>query len=159
MLEIRTVAAIGAFAIVSAPAPLAAQEYLARIDSEVFQTTGSQAEIAARARTCIAQTLAPGVQGGQLVLSDDGATIVANNVMTYSAALIQWTVRSRIVFEAREGRFRIAHTNIERFVQGYGGWQGILKQRGSGWKAAETAFQTTSTALASCVQNAPADDW
>lgn len=105
----------GALSSVAIGTSANAQDYLTRIDSEVFQTTGSLPEIAGRAWTCIDQILASGVQGGQLNIRDNGATIVANNVSTYSASLVQWRIRSRVVFEARDGRFRIAHANPERF--------------------------------------------
>jgi hypothetical protein len=140
-------------------APAAAAEYLTSVTSEVYQTTGTAREIATRASTCISQHLSPGTTDAQLMVSGDldGGVIVARNALSYSDGLLQWRVRSTLTFEAREGRFRIEQTNLERFNDA---WGPIGKWTGSGWKKAEAAFTASARAVAQCVMTPPRrDDW
>ena len=138
-----------------------AAEYLSEVKSEVYQTSGDQAAIARRAKGCFARKLAPGMQGGQLIVSDDGATIVANNVFDLAWGLgVRSPVRSKVTFEARDGRFRISHEAIEMFNDtGPIGWRPVGKWTGSPWKKVEGALQTVSSDVATCVQATKADDW
>jgi hypothetical protein len=108
-------------AIFSATAAYAT-EYLTEVDSEVFTTTGTQSEITERAATCIAQTVKPGNVSTPLIISKDAAAgvIVANNGFSYSQSLMNWQIRTTLTFEAKDGRFRVRHTNIERFIDGWG---------------------------------------
>ena len=87
--------------------------------------------------------------------------IVARNALEYPDGLLRWKVRSTFTFEARESRFRIVQTNLERFYDTYSiGWGGIGKWTGSGWKKAETAFQVSASAVAACVMKSPrSEDW
>lgn len=137
-------------------------EYLTEVASPVIETSGSAPDIAAKGRVCIAQQLAPGRAGGQVIVSDDVAAgvVVATNTSTYRDGLINWTIRSRVTFEAREGRFRITQSALERFNEMSMGWSPIGKWRGSGWQKAEAAFQATSTGLSNCVVGTAAKaDW
>lgn len=136
-----------------------AADYLSTVESEVFTTTGDTNAIAGRAKTCMARLLAPGVQGGQLFLSADGPVLVANNVLKYPDGLLQWTMRSRMTFEARDGRFRITHEGIERFNDQAGGWSPVGKWTGSGWKKAEATLQDVSSSVAACVKQDKSKDW
>jgi hypothetical protein len=139
-----------------------ATEYLTEVTSEVYPTEGAVREIAARAQTCISQHLAPGVAGGQLIINADlnAGIIVANSAIEYGS-LPRWKIRSRFTFEARDGRFRIQQTNLERFNDQFNvGWNPIGKWTGSQWKGAEAAFVASATAVAQCVQTGPKrDDW
>jgi hypothetical protein len=134
-----------------------APEYLTRVDSAVFQAPKTANEIHERAKTCIAENLAPGAQGGQLIISDDGTTIVANSVIRFSAKMVPWTIRTRMILEAREGRFRISHTNIESFNEYSRDWIGVGKWFGSDWKTVESSLQDVSTTLAQCVMTSSTD--
>lgn len=140
--------------------PALAAEYFTDVTSEVYPTTGTPHEIVARANTCISQHLAPGSTDSQLIVSSDldGGVLVARNAINYRDGLVQWQVRSTFTFEAREGRFRIIQTNLERFNRV---WGPIGKWSGSGWKKAEDAFSGSATAVAQCVLNGPAkrDMW
>jgi hypothetical protein len=140
--------------------PAWAAEYFTSVASEVYQTTGTPKEIAIRANTCISQNLKPGTTDSQLIISSDldGGTIVARSAIVYPDGLLQWEVRSTFTFEAREGRFRIIQTNLERFNQR---WGPIGKWTGSGWKKAEDVFATSARVVAQCVINEAAkrDDW
>jgi hypothetical protein len=135
-------------------APAFAADYLTEVTSEVYQTTGTPREIATRANTCISQHLAPGTVDAQLIISSDldGGTIVARNAID-QGGLMRWQIRSRFAFEARDGRFRIEQTTLERFNQGR--WGPIGKWTGSQWKGAEAAFKVSADAVAQCVMAPP----
>lgn len=144
---------------VAAPAP----EYLTSMTSEVYQADGSPDVLVSRAAACAAQFMASGQQGGELIVTSDPAqgVLVVNNRLDYRDGLMTWPLRSRVTFEARDGRFRILHASIERLNTGYGGWQGVGKWRGSGWQKAEEALSGVTARLAACVINrsGPADAW
>lgn len=145
------------FATLSAPAD--ANEYLTSVTSEVFQATGTQREIAARASTCISKHLAAGTVDAQLIITSDldNGTIVARNAID-QGGLMRWQLRSRFTLEARDGRFRIEQTTLERFNQGR--WGPIGKWTGSQWKGAEAAFKTSADGVARCVvSSSRQDDW
>jgi hypothetical protein len=142
--------------------PALAAEYLTEVTSEVYQISGTPREIATRANTCISQHLAPGTTDSQLIINSDleGGVIVARNALRYPDGLMQWQVRSTFTFEARDGRFRIAQTNLERLNDRAGGWGPIGKWTGSGWRRAEQAFSSSASVVARCVMQQPAaDDW
>lgn len=141
--------------------PAAAAEYLTEVTSQVYQTPGTPREIATRASTCIAQNLRPGtVNAPQIVSSDlDNGVIVAQSALEYGSLPV-WKIRSRFTFEARDGRFRISQTGLERFNDMAGGWSPIGKWTGSQWKGAEKAYSASATAVAQCVMSGPKrDDW
>lgn len=136
-----------------------AADYLTEVTSEVYQTSGTPQEIAQRATTCISQNLRPGTTSAQLIVSSDldSGTIVARNALSYPDGLVQWEVRSTFTFEAREDRFRIMQTGLERFNRT---WGPIGKWAGSGWKKAEQVFQASASAVAQCVIGGPKKaDW
>lgn len=137
----------------------AQREYLVEVVSPVVEMPGTAEEIAAKGRACISQRLAAGTTTSDLILSDDGTTIVARSVWKYSERFVPWEIRSRFVFEAREGRFRITQTSLERFNEYGGGWGAIGKWRGSGWERAQQAFQDGAASVATCVQSQRQDDW
>jgi|GEM_PF-1186744 len=138
--------------------PAHAAEYLTEITSEVYQAEGTSKEIAQRANTCISQHLAPGTTDAQLIVSSDhdNGVIVARNAVQYPDGMMRWEIRSTFTFEAREGRFRIVQTNLERFNRR---WGPIGKWSGSGWKKAEQAFMGPANEVAQCVQNAQTENW
>lgn len=149
------------FVLASHGSPAAAAEYLTEVSSQVYQTAGTPREIATRANTCIAQHLAPGTVDAQLIISSDldNGIIVARNAVKYGS-LPEWQIRSRFTFEAREGRFRIVQTGLERFNDMAGGWSPIGKWWGSQWKGAEKAYSASATAVAMCVMSGPKrEDW
>lgn len=157
-LKITSAIAIGGMAVTSAQAA----EYLTEVTSEVYQAQGTTSEIAARARTCMSQHLASGVTGGELIISADldGGVIVANSAIEYGS-LPRWKIRSRFTFEARDGRFRIQQTNLERFNDQFNvGWNAIGKWGGSQWRGAESAFVESAANVAQCVRTEThRDDW
>ncbi|MBL9069829.1 MAG: hypothetical protein JNM03_07520 [Sphingopyxis sp.] len=157
-LKIVTVIALSGVMTTNAEAA----EYLREVASKVYQTPGTAREIATRAQTCISQYLASGAVGGQLIINADldGGIIVANSAIEYGS-MPRWKIRSRFTFEAREGRFRIQQTNLERFNDQFNvGWNPIGKWAGSQWCKAEEAFVGSAATVAQCVQSKAArDDW
>lgn len=154
-----------AASLAASNAPAAAAEYLTEVISDVYQTTGTPREIATRASTCISQHLAPGTTDSQLIVSSDldGGVVVARNALEYGS-LPRWQIRSNFTFEARDGRFRIAQTKLERFntsvLTGVSSWLPIGKWTGSGWKKVEEQFTSSAQAVAQCVlANHSKDDW
>jgi hypothetical protein len=91
----------------------------------------------------------------------EAGVIVANNAFEYSyGALLPVANKARttLTFQAKDGRFRIVHTSIERFADTLG-WQRIGTWRFSGGDAAKEAIDRISTNLATCVKaNSTAND-
>lgn len=156
--------------LILAASAVIAPEYLTSVVSEPFQTTGTATEIAVRAETCAARLLYAGVEGGELIVSSSPATgvVVARNSLEYRDNLVPWRIRSRMTVEARDGRFRISHGEIERYTdpahgtQLFGGspWGPIGKWRFSGWQKAEAALIGKTGELAACIhQPASVDAW
>ena len=143
--------------------PALAREYLTSATSEVFQAQGTPRELASRANICMSQHLAAGLVNAPLVVSSDmdRGVIVAKSALEYPDGLVTWKVRSTFTFEARDGRFRIVQTNLQRFDDTFGmGWTGIGKWTGSGWKKAEAAFQRSATVVANCIaMPTKKEDW
>lgn len=155
--------AIGVMAA-AASSPASAAEYLTELGSEVFRAEGTPREIVTRASTCISQHLSAGTDSQLIISSDpDGGVIVARNALEYGS-LPRWKIRSTFTFTARDGRFRIDQTNLERFnansLTGVEAWGRIGKWTGSGWKKVEQNFAASATAVAQCVVSGPKrDDW
>lgn len=150
-----------ALAAISCSTPAKAAEYLTSVTSEVYQAAGTSKEIATRASTCMSQHLAPGTTDSQLIISSDldSGLIVARNALEYGS-FPRWKIRSRFTFEAREGRFRIEQTSLERFNDMAGGWGPIGKWTGSQWKKAEETFAASAGIVARCVIDGPKRaDW
>lgn len=140
-----------------------AAEYMAPITSEVFQTDGTAEEIARKASTCMSQHLAPGLANAPLFINSDPAAgvIVARSAIEYTDRLITWKIRSTFTFEARENRFRIVQSNLERFNDQFNvGWKPIGKWSGSGWKKAEAAYVSSAASVARCIiKPTSTQDW
>lgn len=140
--------------LTSAPTAAAAADYLTEMPGQVFTATGDAATLGRRAKVCVGKQLSSGIAGGQVIQADDGTTIVAANAVTYLDGLLRWNMRSRVTIETRDGRFRIGHAQIERFNDGFGGWQPVGKWTGSGWAKAAAALQRATDNLAQCISEA-----
>jgi hypothetical protein len=170
-------------------------EYLEEVESEVYQTNGTIQEISTRAKTCIAQIVrndevrisdsvsgtgplagltggtggghSDGVQGGQVLVDADidAGMITANNRIDYKSMLLTQNVKSTMTVLAKEGRFKIRHTNIEGLQKSTGymhntGYSRVRKGWGSGWKDTEKALMGISEKVAACIQTSPNQkDW
>lgn len=181
------------FAIVLLPCAAIAKtpEYLELVESPVFETPGTQQEITKRGLTCITQIVrndefkmrdatGPMVGGfsmtrkssaaapSQVILNADEntGTIVANSRVTYPGGITGASnTRTTLTFLAKEGRFKIQHTNIETASEstGYLANPGYTKQgkwRFSQWEKADAALQSLSTKIAECVmKSTTSGDW
>lgn len=149
---------------------IAAPEYLTEVVSPVYEAAATPAELSRRAEACFSQYVGQ-TAGGPVILSSDPATgvVVASNVLEYRDGLAPWRIRSRVTFEARDGRFRIKHTAIERHndqsfgsqVLGATPWAPVGKWWGSGWQKAQQALEAVSGKVADCVvaPSSTTDDW
>ena len=152
---------IAAIALMS-PTPSVAETFLTSLGGEVYETTGTTKEIVARANACISRNLSKGSMDDPLILSSDldSGVIVARNSIEYGT-IMRWRIRSRFTFEAREGRFRIQQTNIERnntsALTGVNSWGPVnsFKQ-----KEVRAKLGASAALVAQCVINGPkSEEW
>jgi hypothetical protein len=159
----------------AAASPAAAAEYLQRVDSPVITATGSQAELAKRARLCLAQKANAGGSSAAAVTFDpDAGVVVSPAVFGYSSLGIPWAVRSTLTIETKDGRFRMSHTNLQqrqgrpaiqdvldtangRGPRAEGEWMGVGMWWGASHAKVEAAAAELSKAVANCISAAPAD--
>ena len=105
---------------------------------------------------------------GDVILSVDEAagTIVAASRVTYPGGITgDSSTRSTLTFLAKDGRFKIQHTNIETASANTGslanpGYTRQGKWKFSQWEKADAALQALSSKLAECVKSAAsASSW
>ncbi len=143
--------------------------YLDSVESPVFETNGNHQDLTKRAMTCIAQIVKPGFTTAPTIITSDpeAGTVVANNAFTYyygPLLPVEYRARSTLTFQAKDGRFRIVHTSIEKFndTAGLGiGWERIGTWRFSGGDEAKLAIDAISQSIATCVISVPQinDNW
>lgn len=169
------------------PTATFAAEYLNEVESEVYEVTGTQAQIAQRGRACMAQLLAneetelygdshwkygsksTNVEGGDVLqdaIPEEGVVVATSRYdMPGSGMSGRQSIRSRITFLAREGRFKIRHTNIEMAAYSSGtlpniGYHKVGKWWGAHSDKVEASLKTKSYEIATCVRDdAAQDDW
>lgn len=160
--------------------------------SQVYQLAGSPEELVRRAQACVARYVSndevstsgssaagffgsiagqghnvnSAVAGGALIELTDPANglLVANSRADYKFMLLAHSVRSKLSLEAKEGRFRFVHTNIESLQKNTGsmrndGYSQIIQRRGTGWDKALEAVAAVETKIAGCMAESNADDW
>lgn len=148
----------GALSTVSAGGAVAA-DYLTVVEAGPYTVEAGKAEILTRAKRCANQLLSSGRLGGQPVLSVDDDALVANNVIQQPVTMDTWDLKTKLMLEAREGRFKITHTDIAWFITP-NGWMPVGKWWGSDWRGVQANLTRESTRLAECVQKrAGSDDW
>ncbi len=107
------------------------------------------------------------IQGGGIFISTDieEGTIIAKNRVDYRAKFLEYNAKSTLKFLAKDGRFKIKHTNIQNLQKKTGymansGYSNVFVQWGSGWQAVEKALNGVSTKIAKCVQKVEKEeDW
>ncbi len=179
---------------VSIPAiSLAETEYLDIVESDVVQATGTTTEITKRAKTCMAQILkndevriegssstgfiptfasmssegkSDGITGGSVIVDFDldGGTVTANSRVDYRSSFLAKNVKSTVLFQAKDGRFKIKHSNIEYLQKstGSGSNSGYMKARkswGTGWEDARDELEKLSDNISQCVMKTASDNW
>lgn len=121
----------------------------------VFEAPGMKArEMSGKGSACIAQTLKPGLANAPTITSSDleGGRIVANNYYQGEDGV---RMRSTLTFEAKDGRFRITHSDVEAFIQK---WSQVGAVDGRGPPATITELTAISERIADCVRAKP-DNW
>ena len=140
----------------------AAPQYLERVESPVYETEGDHQAISRRALTCIAQIVRPGLTDAPTVLSSDldAGVIVANNAFKVTTGLFDADARTTLTFEAKDGRFRITHTNVEQFLDAHYGWTAVPTARLSLGDKVQAGAQLISEHIAACVMGkSPSNNW
>lgn len=123
--------------------------------SQVYEATADRHEIVRRAYICLSQTLKAGISGTPPVISQDpdAGVLVANNAFTFSWGFVPMKIsaRSTITLEAKDGRFRITHTNIEQFDERLG-WHPVWTGTETTEKSVAAAVGRVSEEVANCVR-------
>lgn len=134
-------------------------------ESPVYEAAGSARDLARKGQGCIAQLVRPALTTIPTLVSADveSGVIVANNALHYEEASIvplPYTVRSTLTFEAREGRFRIRHTDIGVLAEKAPrlGWSPAMRGK-SGFSRAERELGALNERIAACVMRDVASDW
>ena len=150
----------------AAPSSVFAEtKYLERIESPVYETAGDHQAITKRGIICVTQILRPGIINAPTITSSDVdiGLIVSNNAFTISNFLYSENVRTTLTFEAKDGRFRITHGNIEYFQDIKGitaDWKRPWIGKGSNAAKIEATAQSISENIAKCVMEATKkSDW
>lgn len=142
---------LAALAIAMALAsPAYAAETLAEVTSEVYQAEGmSKEQITSKAMQCIKSSGGNAAKSIEPAVDGDNAYAIVKTA--YSHALVAGTVRSRITVQAKDGRFRVVHTDIDNFNDFAKNYIPIYKSWGTGWQKAEAALQGWFPDVSTCI--------
>lgn len=169
-----------------------ATEYLEKVESPVVEVPGVSAhDLAVRARLCVSQQvtnravvlrdesrsapMAPVVTQGQgdttavaggdvlRTVDLDAGLIIAQSRITIGS-LMAAVIESTITVEARDGRFKITQTGIQRAFVNSGlapttGFKPVIEQWGSGADKVKKALEDQSAKIGECVATAEGSDW
>lgn len=150
-----------ALTLLAVPTAASAVEYLTEVVSDVHEAEGLAAnQIVERGMQCIKST--SGNASEYVTPTVDGDTVYAIVRGSHSTMpLTSTTTRSRLSVVARDGRFKVAHTDIEILDSKYGNHK-VVKQWGTGWQKTETALAAWSAEVAACIVKKPevaGGDW
>lgn len=148
-----------------AASPAFALENLTEVISDVIEAPGmTAAQIADRGAECLKS--AAGNAAEVVDPARDGDTAYAVVRIEYSLMIVKNMVRNRVSVIGKEGRFKIASTDIEYRMDSDNHnykYNPLPKIVGSGWKKAETELRAYHAAVASCITQPKAapggDDW
>lgn len=107
------------------------------------------------------------IGGSELIISEDldGGLVVANSRIDFTSRLIAHNLKSKVTLMAKDGRFKIKHTDIAQVQKNTGythndGYNKIIKQWGTGWEKAQKVLEGKTTELADCIVKAKAaEEW
>lgn len=157
---IRTVVTFVAIALLSIT-QAHAQKTLDEVIGEPVTVEGmTAAQIGDRAMQCLQSASANAAD--KVVPLRDGDSTYAIVVTGFSKMLVEFMARSRMTVQAKDGRFRIVHSQIEQFVEFTHGWGPIYMHAGGGAKQAKAALDARSAAVADCITKKveqPGGDW
>ncbi len=153
-----------------------AADILDKVESPIFQKPGTPEQLIARAKVCIAETVKSDAGGNTAtanpitIATED--KIIANSRFEYTHRLLRHSAKSKIILEAREGRFKITHTEIgykQVATTGVLAWGAsrndseghiqLAKVWGTGWEELERQLQDLSKKIADCVISDKKQDW
>lgn len=127
-----------------------AAESLAEVTSEVYQADGmTKDQITSKAMQCIKSSGGNAAKSIEPAVDGDNAYAIVKTA--YSHALVAGTVRSRITVQAKDGRFRVVHTDIDNFNDFAKNYIPIYKSWGTGWQKAEAALQGWFPDVSACI--------
>lgn len=130
--------------------PAAAAETLDEVVGDPVIAEGiSAAELADRGAQCLQAS--SGNVADKVTPLRDGNTAYAIVLTGYRKMLVDFTVRSRMTIQAKDGRFRISHSDIEQYQEMLHQWGPIYMYAGAGGKQARAALEARSTAAAECM--------
>lgn len=144
-----------------------AKEYLEQLESEVVEVPSmTKDQILSKAKVCVVE-LARNAAAGETVLADGSTddTLVSIARVGYSARLISYGARSRLTVLAKDGKFKIRQTNIERMQLSTGslsntGYGPVGKWWGNGHEATQKALEGYAAEVAACIKKEPvAESW
>ena len=157
------------------PLSTLAADTLDKVESEVFKKDGAPQQITSKAKSCIAEIIKPGEKGNaqsnNLFILVEENKIIANSQFEYVYMLIRRSAKSKLIFEARDGRFKITHTEIgykqvDTAALAWGpslneneSHRPLIKAWGTGWEEFEKQLQEVSKKIADCVINDKKQDW
>lgn len=145
----------------------AAREYLAQLESEVIEVpTLTRDQILSKAKLCVVE-LARNAAASETVLADGATedTLVSIARVGYSSMLIDYSIRSRMTVLAKDGKFKIRQTNIERMQLDTGslantGYEPVGKWWGNGYEVAQKTLEGYAAEVAACIKKEPvAETW
>jgi hypothetical protein len=150
-----------ALTLLAVPTAASAVEYLTEVTSEVHQAEGlAVQQIVERGAECIKSTSGNASEYVNPTLDGDTVYAIVRGSHT-TMPLISVVTRSRLSVVAREGRFKVAHTDIEILDAKYGNHR-VVKQWGTGWQKTEAALSAWSAEVAACIIKKPevaGGDW
>lgn len=139
-----------------------ASETLSEVISEVYQAEGmTKDQINNKALQCIKSSA--GNAAGAVEPAIDGDSAYAIVRTGYTKAMVSFTVRSRITVLAKDGRFKITHTDIDQFSDLANSYVPVYKSWGTGWQKAEESLKGWFPTISACLLKKPEpkenDNW
>lgn len=120
----------------------------------------SAAQIADRAMQCL-QAASSNVADKVTPLRD-GDTAYAIVITGFVKMMVAGNARSRMSVQAKDGRFRIVHSDIELFRELSNDWGPVYTSFGAGAKQVDEALRARSAAVVACITKTveqPGGDW
>lgn len=92
----------------------------------------------------------------------DGDVAYAIVITGYMVMISKMMARSRMSVQAKDGRFRVVHSDIEIFRELTNDWGPVYMSFGGGAKQVQEALEARSAAVAGCITKTveqPGGDW
>jgi len=160
------------------------KKYLEVVESDVIKLDASKQEIAKRGAACMSQIIQNSsvhvddsssgwfgnnnnVSGGQVIVQNnpENGIVVATSRLDYRGkSLLTFNVQSTVTLLAKEGRFKIRHTNIMEAQKSTGymandGYNKVGRWAGSGWETTKEVLDGLSSRISQCVIKGGSTKW